>query len=83
VTGQNGVVRNDLISQFLNWTQRTEGRDMTDKELRDVIVSFVVAGRDTTGTCVRCVPACPPALSSELSHALVVLLSRGAELVLL
>ncbi len=45
------MVRNDLISQYMNWTQRTEHRDMTDHELRDVIVTFLVAGRDTTGLC--------------------------------
>eukprot|EP01062_Namystynia_karyoxenos_P051443 TRINITY_DN403_c0_g1_i2.p1 TRINITY_DN403_c0_g1~~TRINITY_DN403_c0_g1_i2.p1 ORF type:complete len:539 (+),score=228.20 TRINITY_DN403_c0_g1_i2:94-1617(+) len=39
----------DLISLFIESCEK-EGKDYTDKELRDLIMSFVIAGRDTTAS---------------------------------
>ncbi len=43
-----GKNREDLISHFMSWARKSEKREMTDTELRDVIINFLVAGRDTT-----------------------------------
>jgi len=37
----------DLLSRFLD-TKEDDGEEMSDKELRDVVMNFMIAGRDTT-----------------------------------
>ena len=37
----------DLLSRFLD-TKEDDGEVMSDKELRDVVMNFMIAGRDTT-----------------------------------
>jgi len=44
-----GKERNDLISQFLQFSKTTDEK-MSDVELRDFILNFVIAGRDTTAS---------------------------------
>ncbi len=44
---KNGKERTDLISHFMAQA-RKDGVEMTDQQLRDVIINFLVAGRDTT-----------------------------------
>lgn len=47
INDPNAVQRQDLITHFFQAAE-AEGRAMTDVEMRDVLVSFLVAGRDTT-----------------------------------
>lgn len=37
----------DLLSRFVSYAEQ-KGEEMTDKELRDIFLNFVIAGRDTT-----------------------------------
>ena len=41
------MVRSDLLSKFTNLSKRGDG-GYTDKSLRDMILNFIIAGRDTT-----------------------------------
>lgn len=41
------MVRSDLLSKFTNLSKRGDGV-YTDKSLRDMILNFIIAGRDTT-----------------------------------
>ncbi|KAF9350244.1 hypothetical protein BGX34_001342, partial [Mortierella sp. NVP85] len=43
--GQTG--REDLLDLFMKWRD-DDGRELTDVELRDVFINFIIAGRDTT-----------------------------------
>ncbi len=47
VAFQNKRERDDLITHFMNAAAK-EQRELSDVELRDIIVNFIVAGRDTT-----------------------------------
>jgi len=40
--------KNDLLSRFLCMTDEETGQPFTDKYLRDILLNFVIAGRDTT-----------------------------------
>lgn len=39
--------KSDLLSRFLN-LKDSDGKGYTDKELRDIVLNFIIAGRDTT-----------------------------------
>lgn len=45
--GEEGSLGPDLISRFLDTSVKT-GVDITNKELRDIVLNFIIAGRDTT-----------------------------------
>ncbi|KAI4373862.1 hypothetical protein MLD38_011928 [Melastoma candidum] len=42
-------MKNDILSRFINLGDNPEN-NITDKTLRDVVLNFVIAGRDTTAT---------------------------------
>ena len=42
-------MKHDLLSRFIELGKDSES-DLTDKSLRDVVLNFVIAGRDTTAT---------------------------------
>lgn len=42
-----GAVHKDLLSRFMN-TRNDRGEPLSDKELRDTVLNFIIAGRDTT-----------------------------------
>ena len=44
---QQGVEFNDLLSRFMA-TRNQNGEFISDQELRDTVLNFVIAGRDTT-----------------------------------
>eukprot|EP00730_Choanoeca_flexa_P019627 TRINITY_DN9596_c0_g1_i3.p1 TRINITY_DN9596_c0_g1~~TRINITY_DN9596_c0_g1_i3.p1 ORF type:complete len:490 (+),score=170.00 TRINITY_DN9596_c0_g1_i3:79-1548(+) len=43
--------REDLLSRFMN-VKDEQGKPLNDDRLRDVVMSFVIAGRDTTANCL-------------------------------
>jgi cytochrome P450 len=43
----NYVEKGDLLSRFIQ-TTNAEGQTLSETELRDILVNFVIAGRDTT-----------------------------------
>ncbi|KAG0261355.1 hypothetical protein BG011_001068 [Mortierella polycephala] len=43
--GETG--REDLLDLFMRWRDE-DGRELSDLELRDVFINFIIAGRDTT-----------------------------------
>ncbi|KAI7876931.1 cytochrome P450 [Lichtheimia hyalospora FSU 10163] len=43
----NGEEFKDLLSRFMN-TKNQNGEPLSDSELRDTVINFIVAGRDTT-----------------------------------
>ncbi|KAJ7943442.1 Cytochrome P450 family protein [Quillaja saponaria] len=45
-TGQEDKIKHDILSRFIE----LGGNNSTDKSLRDVVLNFVIAGRDTTAT---------------------------------
>ncbi|CAI0402165.1 unnamed protein product [Linum tenue] len=45
----NKVMKQDILSRFIELGKDPESK-MTDKGLRDVVLNFVIAGRDTTAT---------------------------------
>ncbi|KAI3849272.1 hypothetical protein MKX03_001671 [Papaver bracteatum] len=50
LTGNNGnMVKHDILSRFIELSENPEN-NLTDKSLRDVIINFVLAGRDTTAS---------------------------------
>ena len=66
--GASMAGRVDLISRFLS---TEEGAQFTDEELVDVVLNFIIAGRDTTAcalswACLRLLraPACSAAVST-------------------
>jgi cytochrome P450 len=42
-----GEEHNDLLSRFLR-TRDDQGNPLNDQQLRDIILNFIIAGRDTT-----------------------------------
>lgn len=40
-------MKHDILSRFIELSKDPENK-MTDKSLRDVVLNFVIAGRDTT-----------------------------------
>lgn len=42
-------MKHDILSRFIELGQ-DQGNNLNDKSLRDVILNFVIAGRDTTAT---------------------------------
>ncbi|XVE85835.1 hypothetical protein DITRI_Ditri17bG0123300 [Diplodiscus trichospermus] len=42
-------MKHDILSRFIELSEDPEG-NLTDKSLRDVVLNFVIAGRDTTAT---------------------------------
>ncbi|KAF5449605.1 hypothetical protein F2P56_030033 [Juglans regia] len=47
-TGGNNKIKHDILSRFIELSEDSE--NSTDKYLRDVVLNFVIAGRDTTAT---------------------------------
>ncbi|XP_054823346.1 cytochrome P450 704B1 [Prosopis cineraria] len=45
--GLHDKIKHDILSRFI---ELEEGTDATEKSLRDVVLNFVIAGRDTTAT---------------------------------
>ena len=45
---QDLETKNDLLSRFLCMEDEETGQPFTDKYLRDILLNFVIAGRDTT-----------------------------------
>ncbi|KAI3994929.1 hypothetical protein MKX01_041338 [Papaver californicum] len=43
------IVKHDILSRFIELSENPEAK-LTDKNLRDVIINFVLAGRDTTAS---------------------------------
>uniref|UniRef100_A0A6N2LR97 NAC domain-containing protein n=1 Tax=Salix viminalis TaxID=40686 RepID=A0A6N2LR97_SALVM len=48
-TGKNNKMKHDILSRFIELGENP-GSNLTDKSLRDVVLNFVIAGRDTTAT---------------------------------
>ncbi|XP_068332856.1 cytochrome P450 704B1 [Pyrus communis] len=48
-SSENNKMKHDLLSRFIELGKDSES-DLTDKSLRDVVLNFVIAGRDTTAT---------------------------------
>ncbi|CAO3595957.1 unnamed protein product [Absidia cylindrospora] len=44
---KNGEVHKDLLSRFMN-ASNANGEPLSNDELRDIVLNFVIAGRDTT-----------------------------------
>jgi cytochrome P450 len=44
----NGEVHRDLLSRFMD-ARNAQGELLNNDELRDIVLNFVIAGRDTTG----------------------------------
>lgn len=42
-------IKHDILSRFIELSEDPEG-NLTDKSLRDIVLNFVIAGRDTTAT---------------------------------
>jgi cytochrome P450 len=42
-----GIEKHDLLSRFLG-TEDENGNPLSEKQLRDIILNFIIAGRDTT-----------------------------------
>jgi cytochrome P450 len=42
----------DLLSRFMN-THNEKGEKLNDVELRDTVLNFIIAGRDTTGKIIH------------------------------
>eukprot|EP00045_Choanoeca_perplexa_P008994 m.85122 g.85122 ORF g.85122 m.85122 type:complete len:490 (+) comp14710_c0_seq2:44-1513(+) len=68
--------REDLLSRFLQ-VKDEQGNPLDDNRLRDVVMSFVIAGRDTTANCLSWVfyelhkhPACMAKLKKEVDEVL-------------
>ncbi|CAA0828659.1 Cytochrome P450 704B1 [Striga hermonthica] len=45
----NMTIKHDILSRFIELSQDPDN-NMTDKSLRDVVLNFVIAGRDTSAT---------------------------------
>ncbi|KAJ4972813.1 hypothetical protein NE237_005987 [Protea cynaroides] len=48
-TGKSDQIKHDILSRFIELSENPEN-NLSDKSLRDVILNFVIAGRDTTAT---------------------------------
>ncbi|KAL6009086.1 hypothetical protein ACLOJK_022313 [Asimina triloba] len=48
-TGKEGKVKHDILSRFIELSKNSDS-NLNDKNLRDVVLNFVIAGRDTTAT---------------------------------
>ncbi|KAG6758046.1 hypothetical protein POTOM_038379 [Populus tomentosa] len=48
-TGKSTKIKHDILSRFIELGEDPESY-LTDKSLRDVVLDFVIAGRDTTAT---------------------------------
>ncbi|XWS23173.1 hypothetical protein CRYUN_Cryun29cG0098200 [Craigia yunnanensis] len=46
---KSSKIKHDILSRFIELSEDPEG-NLTDKSLRDVVLNFVIAGRDTTAT---------------------------------
>ncbi|PQQ19529.1 cytochrome P450 704B1 [Prunus yedoensis var. nudiflora] len=46
---ENNKMKHDILSRFIELGEDPESK-LTDKSLRDVVLNFVIAGRDTTAT---------------------------------
>ncbi|KAL1922934.1 uncharacterized protein VTP21DRAFT_9310 [Calcarisporiella thermophila] len=42
------TTKQDLLSRFIFNTKNENGEPLSDKELRDIVLNFIIAGRDTT-----------------------------------
>ncbi|ONK75429.1 uncharacterized protein A4U43_C03F16750 [Asparagus officinalis] len=49
-TRNKGQMKNDILSRFIELGEDPESDFSDDKSLRDVVLNFVIAGRDTTAT---------------------------------
>jgi cytochrome P450 len=43
-------IKHDILSRFIELSEASSESNSTDKYLRDVVLNFVIAGRDTTAT---------------------------------
>ncbi|KAK7824026.1 cytochrome P450 704B1 [Quercus suber] len=48
-SGRKSMMKHDILSRFIELSEDMESNS-TDKNLRDVVLNFVIAGRDTTAT---------------------------------
>ncbi|KAI3898692.1 hypothetical protein MKW98_000805 [Papaver atlanticum] len=48
-SNKNGRIKHDILSRFVELSENPDN-NLTDKSLRDVVLNFVIAGRDTTAT---------------------------------
>ncbi|XP_077250066.1 cytochrome P450, family 704, subfamily B, polypeptide 1 [Tasmannia lanceolata] len=48
-TGKKDKIKHDILSRFIELSENPES-NLNDKNLRDVVLNFVIAGRDTTAT---------------------------------
>ncbi|KAF7827594.1 Cytochrome P450 704B1 [Senna tora] len=48
MNGQQDKIKHDILSRFIELGESNDA--ITDKSLRDVVLNFVIAGRDTTAT---------------------------------
>ncbi|KAL5582601.1 hypothetical protein UlMin_015043 [Ulmus minor] len=48
-SSENNKMKHDILSRFIELGEDPES-NLTDKSLRDVVLNFVIAGRDTTAT---------------------------------
>ncbi|KAK6921996.1 Cytochrome P450 [Dillenia turbinata] len=49
-TAKDYKVKHDILTRFIELGQNLEEQSTTDKSLRDIVLNFVIAGRDTTAT---------------------------------
>ncbi|XP_072988116.1 cytochrome P450 704B1 [Typha latifolia] len=49
-SGIQGKIKHDILSRFIELGKETDSSFSDDKSLRDVVLNFVIAGRDTTAT---------------------------------
>ncbi|KAG8383076.1 hypothetical protein BUALT_Bualt05G0147000 [Buddleja alternifolia] len=49
VINKDEKIKHDILSRFIELSKDPES-NMTDKSLRDIVLNFVIAGRDTTAT---------------------------------
>ncbi|XP_043707576.1 cytochrome P450 704B1 isoform X2 [Telopea speciosissima] len=48
-SGKSDQIKHDILSRFIELSENPENK-LSDKSLRDVVLNFVIAGRDTTAT---------------------------------
>ena len=68
-------VQNDLISLFMNYKNTDDGSMLTDEQLVDHVINFLIAGRDTTAQalswtlyCLSSNPQCVDKMLEEIER---------------
>jgi fatty acid omega-hydroxylase len=51
IAADGGKAKDDLLSRFMN-TKNNKDQPLSDKELRDIVLNFIIAGRDTTAQAI-------------------------------